>query len=91
MSKKLKSGFIIALIVAIIVDIIEFPITAGTLIAGIPILIIIDIITAIILWNLLGKDYRILPVAIFEAIPLLQLFPLWTLFVIAFGNKKSKK
>lgn len=44
----------------------------------------VDILTAIALWLLLGARWPLLPALIAEAIPILQLFPTWTMVAGAY-------
>lgn len=49
-----------------------------------PAQIALDLVTAVILWWLLGARWPFLPALIAEAIPVLQLFPTWTMVAGAY-------
>ena len=54
--------------------------------------VIIDIVTAIILWRLVGWHWAFLPTCVAEVVPFVDLFPTWTLAVafVMRGKKTAK-
>lgn len=86
-----------ALAVSVAKDALDLLVDAGYLVTvgelailGIPFLIILDFVVAFILWTAFGKNWLVLPVAVFEAVPGVQSFPTWTAFtllMIARGGK----
>lgn len=56
-----------------------------------PIHWVIDVITAIVLFITLGFKWALLPALAVEVIPGLQLFPFWTLVILALAGTKSDK
>ncbi len=49
-----------------------------------PVQILVDVLTAMILWMLLGSRWPLLPAFIAEAIPVLSIFPTWTMVAGAY-------
>lgn len=94
--KKLSTGmkntrYAFVILLALVVDAIGIFVAAGeagsggvAMILGVPLLLALDIITAIVIWILLIRNWLMLPVVIFEALPGAQAFPFWTLFVLAY-------
>jgi hypothetical protein len=94
MIKKFLNNFITAwklprwrwaLLLAIISDILGFAFTFTP-----PVYWIIDVITVIVLFVVIGFKWVLLPALVVEVIPGLQLFPLWTLVVLALAGTKNK-
>jgi hypothetical protein len=53
--------------------------------------VVIDVVTAIILWRLVGWHWAFLPAFVAEVVPFVDLFPTWTLAVAFVMKGKSKK
>lgn len=49
-----------------------------------PVQIVVDLLTAVVLWGLLGWRWPLLPALIAEAIPVLSIFPTWTMVAGAY-------
>ena len=49
-----------------------------------PAQIVVDVITALALWALLGRRWVLLPALIAEAIPVVSMFPTWTMVAGAY-------
>jgi hypothetical protein len=52
---------------------------------------LLDAVTAVVLFALLGFRWPLLPALAVEAVPVLQLFPAWTLVVAALASTESRK
>ena len=65
---------IAAIAIAIVSDIVNAIFTWAP-----PIVIAIDVVTAVLLWLVLGRPMVLLPVFIAEALPGVSIFPFWTL------------
>lgn len=50
----------------------------------------IDIATVLVLFVVIGFKWALLPALVVEVIPGLQLFPAWTLVVLALAGTKNK-
>lgn len=55
-----------------------------------PVQWLLDAITAAVLFAVLGFRWQILSAVIIEAVPGLQLFPAWTLFVAAMASTETR-
>ncbi len=73
-----------ALLIAVLSDILGFAFTFTP-----PVYWIIDVITVIVLFVLIGFKWALLPALIVEVIPPLQLFPAWTLVVLALAGTEN--
>lgn len=89
----MNSKFATALSIAVAKDALDALINAGYLAtlgaiapAGIPILLMLDIVVALSL-AAISRNMLFLPVAVVEALPGLQMFPTWTLVVVAMRSK----
>ncbi len=71
-----KKRLVAAFVVAAISDTLSFGLTFVP-----PIQLGIDLLTAVLLFMLLGRQWVILPALIIEAIPAVAVFPLWILVV----------
>ena len=74
-----------ALLFALISDILGFVFTFTP-----PAYWMIDVVTVIVLFVVIGFKWALLPALVVEAIPGLQLFPAWTLVVLALAGTKNK-
>ncbi len=75
-----------ALLVAIISDVLGIAFTFTP-----PVYWIIDAVTAVVLLVVIGFKWPLLPALAIEVVPGLQLFPAWTLVVLALAGTESKK
>jgi hypothetical protein len=75
----------LALLFAIVSDILGFAFTFTP-----PVYWIIDVVTVIVLFVVIGFKWALLPALVVEAIPGLQLFPAWTLVVLALAGAGTK-
>lgn len=74
-----------ALLLAMISDILGFVFTFTP-----PVHWMIDIVTVMVLFVVIGLKWLLLPALVVEVIPGLQLFPAWTLVVLALAGTESK-
>lgn len=74
-----------ALLLALISDILGFAFTFTP-----PVYWVIDAITVILLFVFVGFKWALLPALLVEVIPSLQLFPAWTLVVLALAGSNDK-
>lgn len=74
-----------ALLLALISDILGFVFTFTP-----PVHWMIDVLTVIALFAAIGFKWLLLPALIVEVIPGLQLFPAWTLVVLALAGTENK-
>jgi hypothetical protein len=65
---------IAAIAIAVVSDIVNAIFTWAP-----PVVIVIDAVTALLLWLVLGRPKILLPILVAEAIPGLNVVPLWTL------------
>lgn len=93
MSKHLVHNFLMALkhprwrwalLTAVIADILSF-----VLVLLPPVQWLLDALTAVLLFVALGFRWTLLPVLIVETIPVIELFPSWTLFVMALASAET--
>ncbi|HPR16347.1 MAG TPA: hypothetical protein PLW58_10150 [Smithella sp.] len=70
---------------ALISDILGFAFTFTP-----PVYWMIDIVTVLVLFIVIGFKWALLPALVVEMIPGLQLFPAWTLVVLALAGIKNK-
>jgi hypothetical protein len=70
-----------ALLTAVVSDILGFGVALFP-----PILWVLDAITAVVLFAVLGFRWPLLPALAIEVVPGLQLFPAWTLVVAALAS-----
>jgi len=75
----------LALIVAVISDILGFAFTFAP-----PVHWGIDIVTVMVLFAAIGFKWLLLPGLMIEVIPGVQLFPAWTLVVLALAGTENK-
>ena len=73
------------MLLALISDILGFLFTFTP-----PVHWMIDVVTVIVLFAAIGFKWLLLPALIVEVIPGLQLFPAWTLVVIALAGTENK-
>jgi hypothetical protein len=52
---------------------------------------VLDVVTVVLLFVLLGFRWSLVPALIFEMVPGLQVFPAWTLVVMALAAVEDKK
>jgi hypothetical protein len=79
-----RSAWRAALLVALASDLLGFvllPLLPFTE----PLTWMVDSVTALALWALLGYRWYLLPALVIEVIPVAQLFPAWTLVVAAYA------
>jgi len=96
----------LALGIAIVVDLIQLPLTAafiGSVLSGLGLTLAasvesvdigLDLVTAVVEIGLLGFHWMLLPTIFLEAIPLLDVAPTWTLcvwWVIRARNKEMQR
>ena len=74
-----KQRALIAFVVAGISDIASIWLTLLM-----PVQLVVDVATALALWGLLGWRWPLLPALIAEAIPVLSIFPTWTMVAGAY-------
>lgn len=74
-----------ALLFALVSDILGFAFTFTP-----PVYWIIDVVTVLVLFVVIGFKWALLPALVVEVIPGLQLFPAWTLVVLALAGTKNK-
>jgi hypothetical protein len=95
MLKKYFENFLIAwklprwrwaLLLAIISDVLGIAFTFTP-----PVYWVIDAVTAVVLLFVIGFRWPLLPALAIEVIPGLQLFPAWTLVVLALAGTENKK
>lgn len=55
-----------------------------------PVQIVVDLVTGLVLWGLLGWRWYLLPALVVEAIPGLAAFPMWVLVVGAYAVLPGK-
>lgn len=55
-----------------------------------PLQLVVDVLTAGALLGVLGFRWAILPALAVEVVPVLQLFPAWTLFVLALAGTERQ-
>jgi hypothetical protein len=70
---------LIALAVAGVSDVISVSVSLM-----VPVELAVDLVTAIVLWILLGARWPLLPAFIAEAIPFVSMFPTWTMVAGAY-------
>lgn len=75
-----------ALIVAVLSDALGFGVALFP-----PLQWILDGVTAVVLFGVLGFRWPLLPALAIEVVPGLQLFPAWTLVVAALASTESKE
>jgi hypothetical protein len=98
-SKLTKQRIAAAFTVAVIADVIQFPITAATMtgvlaVPGEGADLLIDSIMTVVTSSLLGFHWILLPSFVFEAIPGFDLFPTWTgcvAYVVWRRNKQAAR
>lgn len=52
---------------------------------------VLDAVTAVVLFAVLGFRWALLWALVVEAVPALQLFPVWTLVVVALASTEDRK
>jgi hypothetical protein len=75
-----------ALIISIVSDVLGF-----TIVSLPPFLWILDGFTALFIFAVLGFRWKLFTALIIEAIPALQLFPAWTLVILAMAATEKQK
>jgi len=75
-----------ALLLALISDVLGIAFTFTP-----PVYWVIDAVTAVVLLFVIGFRWPLLPALAVEVIPGLQLFPAWTLVVLALAGTENKK
>jgi len=75
-----------ALLLAIISDVLGIAFTFTP-----PVYWVIDAVTAVVLLFVIGFRWPLLPALAIEVVPGLQLFPAWTLVVLALAGTENKK
>ena len=75
-----------ALLLAIISDVLGIAFTFTP-----PVYWVIDAVTAVVLLFVIGFRWPLLPALAVEVIPGLQLFPFWTLVILALAGTESDK
>ncbi len=73
-----KARFALAILVSIVSDAIGF-----FLAPLVPVTIVLDVVTAIVLWLILGRGLVLLAAFVLEAIPGVGILPFWTLAVLS--------
>ncbi len=68
--------FLLALVVALASDLVGMPLELAP-----PLSIGLDVVTALVLWAILGRGWLLLVALVLEAIPGLGLVPFWTMAV----------
>jgi hypothetical protein len=71
-----RKTLVVAFAIAAVADVISVWLTAAP-----PLYWAIDLITAVLLFVVLGRQWILLPGLIMEAIPVISVFPFWTLVV----------
>ena len=93
--KKFLNNFLLAwklprwrwvLLLALISDILGIAFTFTP-----PVYWVIDAVTAVVLLFVIGFRWPLLPALAIEVVPGLQLFPAWTLVVLALAGTENKK
>lgn len=76
MKPRRTARFLLALVVALASDLIGMPLELAP-----PLSIGLDVVTALVLWAILGRGWLLLVALVLEAIPGLGLVPFWTMAV----------
>jgi hypothetical protein len=92
----MEDNFGVALTGAIIVDALDImatPVFIASfgilLVLGEPILFALDVLVAVWIWLFVSRNLLTFPIFVAEAIPLLQVVPFWTIFLIMHRMKKT--
>lgn len=86
MSTEISKGrFVAALVVAVASDAVSMLVNLV-----LPIQWALDIVTAVLLFAILGKRWQLLPALVAEAIPVVAAFPSWVLVVFAIQMSQNK-
>lgn len=80
-----KGRFVAALIIAVASDAVSMLINWA-----LPFQWALDILTALLLFAILGRRWQLLPALVAEAIPIVAAFPSWVLVVFAIQMSQSK-